>query len=277
MRYTQMFKCAFLSGTITIACAVFIFAADVQAARTPSARSAVFPSAQDPVTLLTRDFVFLTKGSTLGMGTEVATHLTRKLNLRFGFDQFQDIDRRTEESVNYKLDLKLRSTSFLFDWHPFGGSFRTTMGMLINGSRLRATAVPTGTANIDPSDPSDLELAALLFAGGQTTPSATTLNASELVTAKGKVSFRTIAPYIGFGWGNATRNGGRLSYTVDIGLAFYGSPDVDLELDGMLADLVREEAGDELSAFLVSEEKQLERKLKGYDVFPVLSFGLSYR
>ena len=84
-------------------------------------------------------------------------------------------------------------------------------------------------------------------------------------------------PYLGIGWGNTTRADRRLHYTFDLGVAFHGSPDVELDVGGALAEVVREHAGLELSAFLVREEKRLEDDLKGADMFPVVSFGLSYR
>jgi hypothetical protein len=46
---------------------------------------------------------------------------------------------------------------------------------------------------------------------------------------------------------------------------------------GPLAEVVREHAGSELSAFLAREEKRLEDELKDLDVFQVVSFGLLYR
>lgn len=211
----------------------------------------------------------------MGKGTEVTTELTPKLKFRFGFDQLQDIDRCTKKSINYKLDLKFRSTSLLFDWHPFGGSFRTSLGMLVNGSRLRVNAVPAQALNLDNNDPSDMELASLLL--GDASVSDTSIKASDLLTAKGRVSFRSVAPYLGVGWGNATHSNRRLLYTVDIGVAFYGSPEVDLDVAGIAADLSREQANHELQAFLASEEKRLENKLKDFDIFPVVAFGLWYR
>ncbi len=84
-------------------------------------------------------------------------------------------------------------------------------------------------------------------------------------------------PYLGIGWGNTTRADRRLHYTFGLGVAFHGSPDVELDVGGALAEVVREHAGLELSAFLVREERRLEDDLKGADVFPVGSFGLSHR
>ena len=84
-------------------------------------------------------------------------------------------------------------------------------------------------------------------------------------------------PYLGIGWGNTTRGQRRLYYSFDLGVAFHGSPDVDLDVQGIIADVAREEASQELRTFLANEEEKLEDELEDFDIFPVVSFGLSYR
>ena len=227
------------------------------------------------------DFIFLERGSTLGFGPEVSKNLSPKVNFRIGFESLRDIDDRARRGVNNRFDLKLRSFSFLLDWHPFGGSFRTTLGVLINQHTLRVDAVPTETFNLESADLSDDALsAAVLRRLNLTTLDLSdnvTINGSDLLTARGRVRFNDFAPYLGIGWGNTTRADRRLYYTFDLGVAFHGSPEVELDVRGPLAEVVREHAGSELSAFLAREEKRLEDELKDLDVFPVVSFGLSYR
>ncbi|MFQ5761235.1 MAG: hypothetical protein ACE5HM_09715, partial [Acidiferrobacterales bacterium] len=104
-----------------------------------------------------------------------------------------------------------------------------------------------------------------------------TINGSDLLTARGRLRFNDFAPYLGIGWGNTTRADRRLYYTFDLGVAFHGSPEVELNVRGPLAEVVREHGASELNAFLASEEKRLEDDLKDADVFPVVSFGLLYR
>ena len=41
--------------------------------------------------------------------------------------------------------------------------------------------------------------------------------------------------------------------------------------------MAREEASQELRTFLANEEEKLEDELEDFDIFPVVSFGLSYR
>ena len=227
------------------------------------------------------DFVILQRGSTLGFGPEVSRNLSPKLNFRVGFESLRDIDNRTKRRVHSRFDLKLRSFSFLLDWHPFGGSFRTTLGVLLNRHRLRVDAVPTETFTLDSASLSDDELSAAILRELNLTTldlsDSVTIKGSDLLAARARVRFGDFAPYLGIGWGNTTQSDRRLHYTFDLGVAFHGSPEVELDVGGPLAQLARERAGSELSAFLAREERRLEDDLKGADVFPVVSFGLSYR
>jgi hypothetical protein len=238
-------------------------------------------SPQHQAVPLINDFVFLERGSTLGFGPEVSKNLSPKINFRIGLESLRDIDKRTKRRVRNRFDLKLRSFSFLFDWHPFGGSFRTSVGMLLNRHTLRVDAVPTETLTLDGADLSDDALSAAILRRLNLTTlnlsDSVTINGSDVLTARGRVRFNDFAPYLGIGWGNTTRADRRLYYTVDLGVAFHGSPEVELDVGGALAEVVREHGASELNAFLAREERRLEDDLKDLDVFPVVSFGLSYR
>lgn len=236
---------------------------------------------QPEAILFVGDFAVLHRGSTLGFGPEVSRNLSPKINFRVGFESLRDIDKRTKRRVRNEFDLKLRSFSFLLDWHPFGGSFRTSVGMLLNRHTLRVDAVPTETLTLDGDDLSNDALSSAILRELNITTldlsDSVTINGSDVLTARGRVRFDDFAPYLGIGWGNTTRADRRLHYTFDLGVAFHGSPEVELDVGGALAQVARQQAGPELSAFLAREERRLEDELKDADMFPVVSFGLSYR
>jgi hypothetical protein len=226
------------------------------------------------------------------MGREFSTPLSSRFDLRVGFHEFRDFERHSNKGTNQHFDLKLRSTSFLFDWHPFGGSFRTSIGILINSHRLRADALPTQVFHVDDIALSEIiadsriDLPDTLLSDIEQIAIRRVLNAADangnisaraLLTARGRVRFNSLAPYLGIGWGNATRGERRLYYSFDLGVVFHGSPDVDLDVQGIIADVASEEASPELRTFLANEEKKLEDELEDLDLFPVVSFGLSYR
>lgn len=240
--------------------------------------------------------VFLGRGSTLGFGVEATKDLSPKVDVRMSFARFRASARSREADVDYKLEEKSRSTSLLLDWHPFGGSFRTSFGVLINRHTLDLDAVPNQSFNLSNDDITTLSM----FSQSDMTDAAldnidlsiiklsqnilgtldlndTTVKSSDLLAAKGKVDFGNFATYLGIGWGNATRTNGRLRYSFDIGMVFLGSPRVDLSVHGMMPDAVRPYAGAELQAILAAEEKELKEELEDLEIFPMVSFGLSYR
>ncbi|MFQ5546353.1 MAG: hypothetical protein ACE5FE_10265, partial [Acidiferrobacterales bacterium] len=201
-----------------------------------------------------------------------------------------------EADVDYRLEEKLRSASLLLDWHPFGGSFRTSIGVLINRHTLDLDAVPNQSFNlnnegittlsmfsqIDMTDAAldSIDLSVIRLSEnilGTLDLNDATVKASDLLTAKGQVEFGGLATYVGIGWGNATRTNGRLHYSFDLGMIFLGSPKVDLSVMGMIPDAIRPYAGAELQTILAAEQKELEEELEDLEIFPVVSFGLSYR
>lgn len=240
--------------------------------------------------------VFLDRGSTLGFGVEATKGINPKFDMRMSFDQFRDFDRSREETVDYRLTQKFQSASVVLDWHPFGGSFRTSIGVLINKHSLRLDAVPTQSFDvshedvttlsmISQSDVTDaaldnLDLSIIKLSEnilGTLDLDNTSVEASDLLTARSQVEFGNLATYVGIGWGNAIRTNGRLRYSFDIGVVFLGSPKVELDVHGMIPDAVRPYAGAELQAILAAEEKELKEELEDSEIFPMVSFGLSYR
>ena len=243
-----------------------------------------------------RGVVFLDRGSTLGFGVEATKDVSPKFDVRMSFDHFRYFDRSRKADVDYRLEEKLRSVSLLLDWHPFGGSFRTSIGVSINRHTLHLDAVPNQSFNLSNKDittlsmlsQSDMTDAALDSIDlsiiklsenilGTLDPNDTTVKASDLLTAKSQVEFGGLATYVGIGWGNATRTDGRLHYSFDLGVIFLGLPKVDLSIQGMIPDAAQSYAGTELQAILAAEKKELEEELEDLEIFPMVSFGLSYR
>src|SRR5262249_55054678 len=59
----------------------------------------------------------------LGIGVEGAVELTRKSNLRGGFNFFTYDFNQTKDNLAYNAQLHLRSAEALYDWFPFAGRF----------------------------------------------------------------------------------------------------------------------------------------------------------
>jgi hypothetical protein len=87
-----------------------------------------------------------------------------------------------------------------------------------------------------------------------------------------KLDFKTIAPYAGLGWGNGVGEDKKLGFTLDLGVAFQGSPEATLAATG---GVLATDAN--FLANLEREERNLEDDIKSFKLFPVLTVGLSYR
>ncbi len=188
------------------------------------------------------------KIGTLGLGLEFAQSLSPAVNLRLGLNNYTYGYTTTKSDINYDFDLKLQSLSALLDWHPGGDGFRISGGLLSNGNKLDAVATPVGNVDV----------------GGTSYPAAL------VGTLSGKIEFNSVAPYVGIGWDNLTGKNRGFGVAFDLGVAFQGSPKVDLTANGLIAG----DAG--FQADLATEEQQLKDDLKGYKYYPVLSLGLTY-
>ena len=71
----------------------------------------------------------LPTSGTLGTGLEYRYDISKNVNLRFAYSSMNYAKSAISHSVSYDLSLKMLSRSVIFDWRPFGGSFRTSAGL----------------------------------------------------------------------------------------------------------------------------------------------------
>lgn len=234
----------------------------------PEKTTPVPASAPEPVVnaqtgssyLASRHLGVSTRVGTLGFGLEVSTQLIQdRLNLRTGFNTFSyDYEAETEDDddngddvgdLEYDGDLKLSSLPLLFDLYPFKGGFRATAGLIFNKNELNASA----RCNQDSCEFGDEEI-------DSDTLGVTTLN----------VDLGGTHGYLGLGWGNAVHSVGRWSFAFDIGVVFQ---DVDVSLQTSDSCQANAECQGEADRELA----ELQEDVEDFDMYPVLSFGLSYK
>ncbi len=175
------------------------------------------------------------KAGTLGIGAELTKSITPMVNVRVGGSYFTYGFDGTEGDVSYDLDLKLKSLNLYVDFHPIlNRGLRLSAGMVLNKNGVDMVSRPTASYDI----------------GG------TTYTATDVGTINGVVDFKSFAPYVGIGWGNAA--GGRWGVAFDLGLALQGSPQVDLSATGPIA-------GDaQFLSELRQEESQVQDDISGF-------------
>ncbi|MDH5649330.1 MAG: hypothetical protein OEY67_06705 [Gammaproteobacteria bacterium] len=191
------------------------------------------------------DFALGVKGGTLGLGAELTTSIVSNLNVRLGLNSYSYDYTTTESGIDYDAELDLGTTALLLDWHPFSGRFRISAGIMKNDNGINMSATPTTNQ---------------IIGGTSYTP-------AQIGTLTGKIGFKDTAPYVGIGFGNAVSKNKRIGFTLDIGVLIQDSPEVTLSASGGAVSLVD----------LGAEEAQLESDISEFDVYPVISLGVSYR
>lgn len=189
------------------------------------------------------------KAGTLGVGGEVTTNLLPQLNVR-GSYQWLDLSVNADiEDIHYNADVELSNPMLLLDWYPFDGALRLTGGVLFNGSDVALSGTPAEPVEIG----------------------NTIYLPSQIGTLRGEADFDEIAPYVGIGWGNPLSEDGHWSLSVDLGVAFIGSPNVTLSATGPFA------TDPAFQQNLAEEEEDIEDELDKFRFYPVLSLALCYR
>lgn len=198
------------------------------------------------------------KGGTLGLGLELTVGLGQQWNGRFGVNGFDYSDRRDASDIEYDAEAQLRTATALLDFHPGGRGFRLTAGAVWNGTKVEGSSLRPASGFYD--------------IGGVRVP------ADLLGTLDAEAEFDPIAPYVGLGWGNAVGDNQKVGFSFDLGAVFQGEADVELTpvlpANSPLNDPVAREA---LRILLEREARDIEEDAAEYDIYPVVSIGLTYR
>jgi len=205
------------------------------------------------------DVAFGGKGGTLGLGLELTVGLSEQWNGRFGLNGFDYSDRREESDIEYDAEAQLRTASALLDFHPGGRGFRLTAGAVWNGTTVEGSSLRPESGVYD--------------IGGVPVP------ADILGTLDAEAEFDPFAPYVGLGWGNAVGANQKVGFSFDIGAIFQGEADIELTpvLPADSPINTTPGARDLLEILLEREESDIEEDAAEYDIYPVVSIGVTYR
>jgi len=198
------------------------------------------------------------KAGTLGLGVELTVGLGRQWNTRLSANGFNYSDRREASDIEYDAEARLRSLTALLDFHPGGRGFRLTAGAVWNGTKVEGSSLPPASGFYD--------------IGGVRVPVAI------LGTLDAEADFDPVVPYLGLGWGNAVGPNQKVGFSFDLGAVFQGEADVELTPDlppGSPIDTPL--ARQALQILLDREESDIEDEAAEYDIYPVVSIGVTYR
>ncbi len=202
--------------------------------------------------------------STLGAGVEIATPLSRSLNLR-ATGNFVDFNYAFSiDGIDYSTRVNFRSGQIAIDWFPFHGSFHISPGLLYYKNNL------SGDAHVP---------AAKTFTLGD----VTYINSvDDPVSGTATINFdRHIAPALTIGFSNIIpRNGKHFSVPFEIGAAYTGPAVMDVKIAGTACTVqgcFNAATDADTQTNLRNEIRDINEEAKKYPIFPIISIGLAYR
>jgi len=175
------------------------------------------------------------RAGTTGLGADLGWGVMPTLGARVGLSGMKFNTEVDSNDVRYDAKAKIGNLSALLDWSPLG-PFRISAGLVATSNKLDVT--------------------------GQ----------EQFGTLTGTVKpGRSVAPYLGIGYGNVWTKG--VNFYFDLGIMFQGSPKADLSLTCGASVSVPDctQAQNEVAA----EERRLEDELKNFKYYPVLNLGIT--
>jgi hypothetical protein len=217
--------------------------------------------------------------TTLGPGVQITTNLADHLNLRVSGNGLHFGASFSTNGFDANAKLNLVSAGVAADIYPFHRGFRISPGVLVlNNNKVSATSVAAGGTSFTLND---------------TTYYSATANPATGATplhADGSLGLNTNKPAFTLttGWGNTIpRNGGHWSFPAEVGVAFIGSPAVNVTLSGWACqDQAQTQCSDvtsttdttaqDVQSNLAAQIAKWKSDLDALKTYPVLSFGVAY-
>jgi hypothetical protein len=196
------------------------------------------------------------QASTTGfVGVDVGYKFSPNLHGRLGVNAVGFNTNYSSQGIDYNASFSPTNVHFLGDYFPFGGGLRLTGGLVVQSNQFNGTGTPSG-------------------ASGQINLGGTNYNASDVGTLSSEGSFsNSVAPYLGIGFGTPLSPG--LGFNLDAGVMFAGSPTVRLRANN-ISPLIPAAQQQQIRSDLAKQESQTNKDISGFNVYPVISIGVSY-
>ena len=189
---------------------------------------------------------------TLGVGPELGIRLGDKIGVRADAailrTQLVDVEGKSDD-IAFDGNVRMRSGGAMLDVYPFGGGFRLSAGIRLNGLKAKLVATPTTNVTIGNRTVTPLQVGTLRadYRVRDWAPAATIGYAAELMP--------------------------RLVAGVEAGILFHGAPHIRrLRSEGGTL------SGDPgFDADLERERMLIENDIDDYKFYPVVQASIGYR
>lgn len=197
--------------------------------------------------------VGVTAGS-LGVGPELGYRLSDTFGVR-GNATFLSINHGiNSDGTDYDGNVKLKSAGAMLDVYPFGGGFRVSGGVRINGNKARATATPTEPVTIG----------------------NTVYQPNDVGTLTATTRIKDVAPALTLGYGGGRSKG--LVFGIEAGALFQGSVQINpLTVTGLCAGATAPAQCADFKADIEAERQSINNDIDGFKIYPILQLTLGYR
>lgn len=190
------------------------------------------------------------RAGTTGVGGDVAWEVAPSVSARVGYSGLTVHAGLEESGVDYDAHLKLSNLSAIIDWQVLG-PFRLSLGGVVHDNRFRLR----GRAGSD----GNIELNGNSYAG------------SDLSLTGRLKAHRSVAPYMGLGYGSVSGRG--VNFYGDFGFILQGN--YQATLDVSCGSSVSSDDCTTMRSDAAAEANALEASLKNVRLWPVINIGLT--
>lgn len=189
---------------------------------------------------------------TTGIGGELQLQINNALVARGTADWLSYSRDETFSGIDYSGKLQFGTGGAFLDWHPFQGSFLLSGGAYFGSRQVKLSAQPGAAITVD--------------LGG------TTYTGAEVGHLTGAVKMGDVEPFLGLGFDNAFQGNAGLGFKAMLGVSFSNAPSVSLVSTGGALS-----GNAAFQADVAAEQGKIRDDAKGFQYFPVLYVGLTYR
>jgi hypothetical protein len=207
--------------------------------------------------------VMLTTG---GIGVELATPVTPKINLRAYAGILSWTTSFTVDTIPISGTAHLSNAGFSVDWFPTAHNFHISPGLtMYENTNYNATIFIPGNQVVTLNDQDY------------------TSDPNDPIHGTAFIQFgHTIAPRLTVGWGNVIRHHtARFTFPVEIGIEYIKPPTAVFNLAGSSCDSTGDcgpiQDDPDTQKNILEQQNEIISDLRPLRFFPIISFGISYK